>query len=114
GLQASVSSIEAEFRERLDKQDRNLDQPDIDELEYRFYRDSCQKLPDFDDLKAETIAKLEKGFFDISPATREFSFGFVFVGTLKVPADGDYTFIVDSDDGSRLSVDGREVVLYDG
>lgn len=113
-LQASVSAIEKEFRERLDKRDPSLDQPDMDELEYRFYRDTWKKLPDFDSLKPETVAKLEKGFFDISPATREFSFGFVFVGTLKVPADGEYTFIVDSDDGSRLTVNGQEVVLYDG
>src|SRR5476649_1182864 len=35
-------------------------------------------------------------YFDISLATREFSFGFIFAGTLKVPADGEYTFSVDS------------------
>lgn len=112
--QAKVSAIESEFRERLSKQDQDLDRPDMDDLEYRFYRDTWQKLPNFDAFKPETVAKLERAFFDISPATREFSFGFVFAGTLKVPADGDYTFIVDSDDGSRLTVDGKEVILYDG
>ena len=112
--QASVSAIEKEFRDKVSKQDQNLDTPDMDDLEYRFYRDSWQKLPNFDSLKAETVAKLERPYFDISPATREFSFGFVFVGTLKVPADGEYTFIVDSDDGSRLTVNGKELILYDG
>ena len=112
--QASVSAIEKEFRDKFSKQDQNVDHPDMDDLEYRFYRDTWQKLPDFDSLKPETVAKLERPYFDISPATREFSFGFVFVGTLKVPADGEYTFIVDSDDGSRLSVDGKELLVYDG
>jgi mono/diheme cytochrome c family protein len=112
--QAGVSVIEKEFREKLSKQDQDLDTPDMDEVEYRFYRDSWQKLPDFDVLKPETVAKLERPYFDISPATREFSFGFVFVGTLKVPADGEYTFIVDSDDGSRLTINGKELILYDG
>ena len=84
-VQASVSAIEKEFRERLDKRDATLEQPDMDELEYRFYRETWQKLPDFDSQKAETVAKLEKGFFDISPATREFSFGFVFTGNAESP-----------------------------
>ncbi|MDB5346840.1 MAG: hypothetical protein JWP89_5217 [Schlesneria sp.] len=112
--QARISAIEKTFRDKLSNQDQNLDQPDMDDLEYRFYRDTWEKLPNFDALKAETTAKMERPFFDISLATREFSFGFVFVGTLKVPADGEYTFFVDSDDGSRLSVDGKEIILHDG
>ena len=112
--QASVTAIEKEFRDRVSKTDQQADVPDIDELEYRFYRDTWEKLPKFDDLKAETTAKLEQSFFDISSATREFSFGFVFTGTLKVPADGTYVFELDSDDGSRLTVDGKMVVEHDG
>lgn len=113
-MQARVSAIEKEFRDRLSKQEQDLDQPDMDDLEYRFYRDTWEKLPNFDALKAETVGKLERPFFDISPATREFSFGFVFTGTLKVPADGEYAFILDSDDGARLTVAEQEVILYDG
>jgi hypothetical protein len=113
-VQARVSVIEREFRERLTKQEQDLDNPDMDELEYRFYRDTWDKLPNFDALKPETVAKLDRPFFDISPAIREFSFGFVFSGTLKVPADGEYTFLLDSDDGSRLTVGGKEILLYDG
>lgn len=112
--QARVSAIEKEFRDRLSRQEQDLDQPDMDDLEYRFYRDTWEKLPNFDALKAETVGKLERPFFDISPATREFSFGFVFTGTLKVPADGEYTFILDSDDGARLTIDEKEIILYDG
>ncbi|MFJ6728443.1 family 16 glycoside hydrolase [Streptomyces sp. NPDC091281] len=35
-------------------------------------------------------------------------------GYLVAPADGTYTFRLTSDDGSRLSVDGREVIDHDG
>ena len=113
-IQTSISAIEKDFRERLDTQEPHVIPADLDELEYRFYRDTWQKLPDFDNLKPETKGKLEKGFIDISLATREFAFGFVFTGVLKVPADGEYTFSVDSDDGSRLTIQGQEIVLYDG
>ena len=111
--QASVTAIEKEFRDRVSKTEQQADNPDLDDLEYRFYRDTWEKIPTFDELKAESSGKLD-GFFDISSATREFSFGFVFTGTLKVPADGTYGFELDSDDGSRLTVDGKMVVEHDG
>ncbi|MFN9944856.1 MAG: PA14 domain-containing protein, partial [bacterium] len=38
----------------------------------------------------------------------------MFSGFLKVPADGDYEFIIDSDDGSRLTVGDKVVVEHDG
>ena len=113
-VQASVTAIENEFRQRLDAQEPRLNPPDLDELEYRFYRDTWEKLPDFDNLKAESTGALKQGYFDITSATREFSFGFVFIGTLKVPEDGEYTFSLDSDDGSRLTVNGTQVVVHDG
>lgn len=113
-VQAEVSSIEMEFKQGLDSQAPKLDPPDLDELEYRFYRDTWELLPNFDSLKPETVGKLEHGYFDISPATREASFGFVFTGILKVPEDGEYTFSLDSDDGSRLTVQGKELATYDG
>lgn len=115
--QTALSAIEAEFRAKYDQLPGiggPAAQVDVDELEYRFYRDHWDRLPDFDNLKAETVAKLPLGKFDISPATRKTDFGFVFNGMLKVPADGDYKFSLDSDDGSRLIVDGKEVLKYDG
>lgn len=41
-------------------------------------------------------------------------FAFVFEGYVKAPADGVYQFFTTSDDGSRLFIDGMEVVNNDG
>ncbi len=111
-LQADITRLEKKFIAAFDA-DR-VTTRDIDDLKYAFYRDTWEKLPDFDALKAEDQGKIESGLFDISLASREHSFGFVFSGTLKVPANGEYTFYLDSDDGSRLTVDGKVVMEYDG
>ena len=37
-----------------------------------------------------------------------------FRGELQIPRDGDYTFALNSDDGSRLALDGAVVIDFDG
>lgn len=87
---------------------------DMSGMRYRFYRDTWDKLPDFDSMKAESTGTLEKNFFDLGERSRNEAFGFVFEASLHVPADGDYTFFLDSDDGARISLDGKPVLDYDG
>ncbi len=87
---------------------------DLDDLRYKYYRDSWQKLPDFSLVKHEDEGKLAGNLFDLSPRTRDEAFGFVFEGTLIVPETGSYTFFLDSDDGSRLTIAGNKVLEYDG
>jgi mono/diheme cytochrome c family protein len=115
-LQAQVTALQTEFIAAYSKsrQSKELALTDIDDLEYRFYRDHWERLPDFDQIKPETVGTLDGGRFDISLATRESDFGFVFTGMLKVPADGQYTFTVDSDDGTRLLLAGQTILHYDG
>lgn len=114
GVQAKLMELESEFRSKIENLVGDIEHQDLDDIEARFYRDTWEKLPDFDQLKAETVSKLERPYFDIRSATRPDFFGFVFVGTLKVPADGSYTFTLDSDDGSRLLLDGKDVLKHDG
>jgi mono/diheme cytochrome c family protein len=114
-VQAKVSEIDAEFLAASEKsRGGKVETAEIDDLTYRFYRDTFDKLPNFDALKAEDVGKLPKGKFDLAPRSRDDSIGFVYEGTLIVPKDGDYTFFLDSDDGSRLTVEGKKVVEYDG
>jgi mono/diheme cytochrome c family protein len=114
-LQAQVTALENEFAAAYRRsQAASVTASDIDDLEYRFYRDHWERLPDFDNIKPETVGTLADGCFDIRLATRESDFGFVFTGLLKVPADGDYTFVVDADDGVRLEVAGQQAIYYDG
>jgi len=103
-------AIEKEAAEKAGK----AEQSDIVDLSYRFFRDTYTKLPDFDGLRHENEGKLGAGFIDLSPATRNDFIGFVFEGQLVVPRDGTYKFTLDSADGSRLTLDGKQLIDYDG
>ncbi len=83
---------------------------DLVELEYKFYRDTWDALPDFDMLRPENAGNVENNYLTTSVATREHAMGIVFEGKLNVPADGEYTFYIKSRDGIRLRV-GDLVVL---
>jgi hypothetical protein len=112
-VQKRLSEIENEFRQSF-LSDRADAVTDLDELTFRFYRDTWETLPDFSTLKPEETGELERPLFDISGRSRDQAFGYVFEGVLIVPRDGDYTFYLDSDDGSRLTIDGNVVLEYDG
>jgi len=115
GLQAKITAVEKEFRKRIEERDKtNLVGNDLDDLRYRFYRSAWNKLPDFAEFKHEDEGRLANNLFDISVRTRDEAIGFVFEGTLIVPEAGTYTFFLDSDDGSRLTLAGQTLITYDG
>lgn len=114
-IQAEISAIEKNFRAAHAKTRKALlGGNDLDDLHYRFYRDSWTRLPDFAALKYEDKGRLPRNLFDLSPRSRDEAFGFVFEGTLIVPENGRYSFFLDSDDGSRLTIAGRKILEYDG
>ena len=115
--QQELSAIETRFRTEYEKlAGDGVEASDLDELQFRFYRDSWETLPDFDQLKAEDTGAVPGNLLDIgiAPSLRPASFGYVFTGFLKVPAAGEYTFTLDSDDGSRLTLGDRTILEYDG
>jgi len=112
-IQEKVSSFESEFRARFQNQQTGL-HADLEDLTFKFYRETWDKLPDFSLIKAEETGRVKVPFFDISNRSRNTAFGYVFEGTLIVPADADYTFYLDSDDGSRLLINNESVLEYDG
>src|SRR5262249_42669307 len=70
--QAAVRAVEREFV-ALYRKDRGeqVRQPDLDDLQYRFYRSTWDRLPDFDALKHEEAGPLPGGLFDLAPRTRD-------------------------------------------
>ena len=114
-LRSQIASIEDEFlsKDPSARSGASL-KPDLEDLRYRFYRDSWNQLPDFDVIRPEESGTLPGGLLDLAPKTRDVSFGFVFEGLLVVPMDGTYTFSLDSDDGSRLRVADKLLLEYDG
>ena len=81
-------------------------------LTVEYYEGSWDKLPDFDSLTPKSTGPAVG--IDVSAAARRDGFGLRFSGWLQVPKDGDYQFWLASDDGSRLLIDGKEVVVVDG
>ena len=89
---------------------RDLKLPD--NLAFRYYEGSWDKLPDFSKLQP----KLEgtTSGFGVEIGNRKDNFGIVFTGKLVIPKTGEYTIRLGSDDGSRLIIDGKQIVIVDG
>jgi len=79
---------------------------------YQVFRGHWPTLPDYGKLKP--IATGVCFGPDLTVAHRTTDFGVQFEGTLRIDQAGDYTFHLGSDDGSRLTVDGKKVVDNDG
>jgi hypothetical protein len=71
-----------------------------------------KKMPDLDSLPVASQGKA--GDFDISLAGRKGGFALRFTGKIKILKGGPYRFFLVSDDGSKLYIDGKEVVDHDG
>jgi hypothetical protein len=82
-------------------------------LAFEFYKSHWTRLPDFG-----TITPVRQGVagaFDLECAQGEkIDFGLRFTGYIQVPKTDVYVFYVNSDDGTRLRVGGKDVVLNDG
>ena len=52
--------------------------------------------------------------FTLEPRTQEEYFNFEFTGYLYIEQPGNYNFYLNSDDGSRLYINGNQVVDFDG
>jgi len=79
-------------------------------------------IPSKTNVRLETLARMKpraRGIVpriskDVPQRKRDDRFALRFTGNLRVPASGRYTFYTNSDDGSRLYIDGELVVNNDG
>jgi len=80
-------------------------------LNLAYYEGDWDRLPEFRQLTP--VATGRSANFTLAPL-RDWSFGYVFEGYLRVPRNGVYTLSTTSDDGSRLWIGDTLVVDNDG
>jgi hypothetical protein len=81
-------------------------------LQYTYAEYWGDKIPDY-----STLTTTGKGLvdnFSIGPRLRDDGFAMRFTGYINLPADGEYTFYLRSDDGSRLYIGDKLVADNDG
>ena len=81
-------------------------------LQFAAYEGSWEKLPDFQKLRPVEVG--EAGGFDVGVTKLKDHFALRFDGHIQIPVDGNYLFLLHSDDGSKLYIDGKVVVDNDG
>ncbi|MBO0939684.1 right-handed parallel beta-helix repeat-containing protein [Fibrella sp. HMF5335] len=81
-------------------------------LDYSYYEGVWGQLPDFNSLTPIKVGQTSQA--DLSPRNRDSNYGLRFQGYVAVPADGQYTFYTNSDDGSKLYIGTTQVVDNDG
>ncbi|UCG88923.1 MAG: chitobiase/beta-hexosaminidase C-terminal domain-containing protein [Gemmatimonadota bacterium] len=81
-------------------------------LEFYEQNGGWSSLPDFDVLTPNLVQQVDA--IGLDSVSRDEFFGLRFLGYIDVPQTGVYGFFVTSDDGSRLLIDGNEVVDNDG
>ncbi len=82
-------------------------------LSFQYFEGAWRELPDFSKLRP---AKSGQAYaFDIDAIDRrEEEFGVVFKGFVEIEKAGEYTFFINSDDGSKLFLNGDLLIDNDG
>jgi cytochrome c2 len=86
--------------------------PEVAQVRYSYYEGTWSTLPDFGQLTPKATGGTNR--IDETLKERGDRFGLRFEGYLRIDREGDYTFYLSSDDGSRLSIDDKVVVNHDG
>jgi hypothetical protein len=81
-------------------------------LAYEYFEGRFDKLPDLSTLPAMRTGTYGRPV--VAAAADQDEFALRFRGFLRVPRTGVYVFYLASDDGSELSIAGREIIVNDG
>jgi mono/diheme cytochrome c family protein len=81
-------------------------------LQYEYYEKQLPELPEFDRIEPTKTGTTDT--ITIKVAERKNDFALRFRGTLTAGTEGEYKFWTRSDDGSRLFIDGKQVVENGG
>jgi hypothetical protein len=80
---------------------------------YSYYEGEWDALPDFAKLKP-VLAGIAGKDFDLDKLPRQTNFACLIEGYVEIQKDGYYVFVLDSDDGAKLSLGGNLLISYDG
>ena len=78
------------------------------------YKGEFKDMPDFSKLESDAVEEEASGFIDLKTLGEKDGFAAVWEGEFEVSKKGDYTFRLDSDDGSRLFINGDQVAEVKG
>jgi alpha-N-arabinofuranosidase len=81
-------------------------------INYKYYEGSWNTMPAFENLTPKQNGVMENFSFPKTPI--EEYYGIQYDGYISIPADGLYTFYVNSDDGAFILIDGELVADNDG
>lgn len=81
-------------------------------LTYKLYHGQWEKIPDFSTLEVIKSGEVESFKLDIRDC--DDNFAIVYYGYIRLPKDGEYTFYLSSDDGSKFFIDNKELIDNDG
>lgn len=87
--------------------------PELNGLSYQYYEGSWEQIPDFTALEPIRRGYIYDIGLDQIPFKQE-KFALVLQGAIEIPADGTYTFYVNSNDGSKLFINGELLIDNDG
>ena len=86
------------------------------QAEYFRMEEGSEDFPNFSDTKTPDLKRVDnqinfESTQDNWPGTEFKEFFYIrWTGFIEIPADGKYTFYLESDDGSRLFIDGKQVL----
>lgn len=104
--------LETAYGRRRDKD--AISNADLSDIQWTSYAGSGDKLPDFTTAKSTGSGVLTPALIDVAPARKKGNVVLAYEMKLRVSQSGKATFYLDSDDGSRLYVDGKQVIDYGG
>jgi azurin len=86
----------------------------LKDLKFKMYLGDWDKLPEFGKLPVFREGVIEDNLIQVKLDDYKNQFGLVYTGKFTVPKEGEHTFYLSSDDGSRILINGKKVVEYDG
>lgn len=81
-------------------------------LKFKYFEGKWEKLPDFS--KLTTVQRGTAKQMDLTCVNKTSRYALRFTGFLKIPVTDVYSFYVNSDDGTKLTIAGKEVLVNDG